>query len=73
MPLMLLAILYISLSQFPIMDYQKVLSIVFLSGLCKIERRRVYCLSINDDNLVVGYGVFGIYFNRYTTVREKSC
>lgn len=72
MPLMILPIPRIPFSQFLVMDHKKVLCIVLLGCLGKIEAPGNHCLSIDDHDLVMGDSVLGIYFNRYPLVIEKG-
>jgi hypothetical protein len=72
MPLMLLPVLYIPFSQFPIADYKKIFSVTLFGSLGEIEGAGYHGFPINDHHLVVGYGLLGIYFHRYPFVMEKS-
>ena len=66
MPLMLLPILYITLSQFPILNHEQVLRIIFLGSLGEIEGPGNHGLPVNDHDLVVGANVM------YTTRNKVS-
>jgi len=46
--------------QFLAFDDQEVLDIRGLCGFGKVEAACYHCVSLNDDNLVVGYGVSGV-------------
>jgi len=64
MPIMLLPILRILVSQFLIMDNKQILSVILLSSLCKIEGPCYDGLPINNHHLIVSYGVLRIYSYR---------
>ena len=72
MHLMLLPILCIAFSQFLIMDQKEIFRILLLRSLRKIERPCYHGLAINYHDLVMCYGVLGVYFYRYASIREKS-
>ena len=54
------------------MDYEQILRIVLLSSLGEIEASFNHRLSINHHDLIVCYGMLGIYFGWDTGVIEKS-
>ena len=66
MPLVVLPILRISFSQFPIMDHKQVLRIVLLGGLGKVERPGDDPLPVNDHDFALNNGVNVIYCDRYS-------
>ena len=53
------------------MDHQKILRIVLLGGLGKIEGPRYHCLSIDDHHLVMRNGVGYVYAGWDSRVGEE--
>ena len=56
-----LPILRVVLGQFLVMDHKKILRIILLCRLGKIEGPSDNGLPVDDHDLVVGDGVLGIY------------
>jgi len=54
------------------MDHKQILSIILFGSLREVERPCNHGLPINHHDLVVGYGVLGVYFDRNASVKEKG-
>ena len=54
------------------MDDEQMFRIILLSSLSEIEASCNHGLPVNNHHLIVGYGVFSIYFHRGPLVKEKS-
>jgi len=53
-------------------DYEEILSIILFRSLGEIQGPGDHRLPINDYYLIMGYGVFTIYFDRYSLVKKES-
>jgi hypothetical protein len=70
--LMLPPVLCIAFRQFLIPDHEQIFGIIFLSCLYEIERTRDHCIAVNDNDLIVGYGMLRIYFDRDSRIIKKG-
>jgi hypothetical protein len=70
MPLMLLPILDINLRQCLILDDQQILCILLFGSFCEIEASRDHNLPIDDHDLVMGNGVFGVDVGRNSGILD---